>query len=265
MSNAAQHLVALAIGAHPDDIEFMMAGTLLRLKQAGAGIHMWNLANGSCGTVQHSREEIIALRRAEVEASAREAGATVHPALADDLAIFYEAGLLARVAAVMRTVRPQILLIPSPQDYMEDHSNTCRLAVTAAFARGMRNYATDPPVAPWEGEVVLYHALPHGLCDGLRHLVRPEYYVDVGPVLEQKQAMLGKHETQKAWLDASQGMGSYLAQMEDFCRQVGTLSGGRYTYAEGWRRHSHWGFASAESDPLREVLGKDCWLDPMYY
>mgnify|MGYP000867140096 CR=1 FL=1 len=42
--------VVLAAVAHPDDIEFMMAGTLFLLKQAGAEIHLWNLANGCCGS-----------------------------------------------------------------------------------------------------------------------------------------------------------------------------------------------------------------------
>jgi LmbE family N-acetylglucosaminyl deacetylase len=40
----------LAAAAHPDDIEFMMAGTLLRLKDAGCEIHLWNLANGCYGS-----------------------------------------------------------------------------------------------------------------------------------------------------------------------------------------------------------------------
>ncbi|MGQ9905245.1 MAG: PIG-L deacetylase family protein [Anaerolineae bacterium] len=114
--------VAMAIAAHPDDIEFMMAGTLLLLKQAGYEIHMWNLANGHCGAAIHDRADIIRLRADEAQASARAAGAVVRPPIADDLAIFYEPGLLARVAAVIREVEPAILLIPSPQDYMEDHS-----------------------------------------------------------------------------------------------------------------------------------------------
>jgi N-acetylglucosamine malate deacetylase 1 len=263
MNGAEKAMVALAIGAHPDDIEFMMAGTLLRLKQAGAEIHMWNLANGSCGTVYHDRDEIIALRRAECEASAREAGARYHGALVDDLAILYEPHLLARVAAEIRRARPQILLVPSPQDYMEDHMNTSRLAVTAAFARGMRNYVTDPPVPPYEDEVVLYHALPYGLRDGLRQRVQPEYYVDIAPVLAAKRAMLAQHRTQAAWLDASQGVGSYLAEMEDLARQVGTQSG-RFAWAEGWRRHAHLGFSSSSADPLRQLLGAACWIDPAY-
>ena len=256
-------LTAMAIATHPDDIEFMMAGTLLRLKDVGADIHMWNLANGSCGTAVLTKDEIVRLRAAEARASAEVAGATVHPALADDLAIMYEPGLLARVAAVLREVKPDILLVPSPQDYMEDHMNTCRLAVTAAFAHGMRNFPTDPPRPAWAGHLALYHALPHGLCDGLGHLIRSERYVDTSPVLARKRAMLTKHETQKSWLDVSQGMDSYLHEMEAMSRQVGQMSG-HFEHAEGWRRHSHLGFGPAGFDPLEEALGTACWVDPAY-
>ncbi len=255
--------VAMAIAAHPDDIEFTMAGTLLLLGQAGAQIHMWNLANGHCGTAVHERDDIIRLRAEEAAASARIAGATVHPAIADDLAIFYEPVLLARVAAVIREVKPDVLLVPSPQDYMEDHSNTCRLAVTAAFARGMRNFVTQPPIAPWGGDTVLYHGMPHGLHDGLRNLVHPGQYVNIGSVMETKRQMLNQHRTQKDWLDVSQGMGSYVQEMDHMARQVGRMSG-RFTYAEGWRRHSHLGFSATDTDPLSRVLRELCWTDPSY-
>ncbi|MCS7061666.1 MAG: PIG-L family deacetylase [Anaerolineae bacterium] len=255
--------VAMAIAAHPDDIEFTMAGTLLLLKHASYDIHMWNLANGHCGTAVHDRAEIIRLRTAEAEASARLAGAVIHPPIADDLAIFYEAGLLAQVAAVIREVQPSILLIPSPQDYMEDHTNTCRLAVAAAFARGMRNFETRPPRPPWNGNTVLYHAMPHGLRDGLRRLVQPELYVDISSVLPLKREMLSQHRTQKDWLDLSQGMGSYVAAMEEMSRTVGRMSG-RFEHAEGWRRHSNLGFAAPDANPLAQALGAQCWIDPTY-
>ena len=255
--------VAMAVGAHPDDIEFAMAGTLLLLKEAGAEIHMWNLANGCFGTAVHEREEIIELRWEEAQESARDACAAIHPPLVDDLAIVYEVALVARVAAVVRTVKPDILLIPSPQDYMEDHSNTSRLLVTAAFARGMKNYETDPPTEPWAGDMVLYHAMPHGLRDMLRRIVRPGTYVDVEPVLDMKRAMLARHRTQEEWLDASQGVGSYLDEMEAMSRKVGEMSG-RFTFAEGWRRHSHFGFSPTESDPLKKLLKDRCWADPLY-
>ena len=241
----------------------MFAGTLLRLREAGAEIHMWNLANGSCGTATHSREDIIRLRAGEAQASARLAGAILHQPLADDIALYYEPVLLARVAAVMRQVKPTMLLTQSPQDYMEDHQNTCRLSVSAAFVRGMRNFATAPPAEPVSGTMTVYHALPHGLRDGLRKLVRPGQYVDIGPVLARKRQMLAQHRTQKEWLDVSQGMDAYLLEMENMAREVGRMSG-RFESAEGWRRHSHLGFCAANCDPLAELLGPACWADPEY-
>jgi LmbE family N-acetylglucosaminyl deacetylase len=249
--------IAMAIGAHPDDIEFMMAGTLLRLKQAGAEIHMWNLANGCCGSMTLGRAETERVRQAEAAAAADEAGATLHRPIADDLAVFYEPALLAKVTAVIRQVRPNILLVPSPQDYMEDHANTCRLAVTAAFARGVPNYAGDPPTPPYFADVALYHAQPYGLHDSLRQPITPTHFVDVSPVMPRKQTMLARHASQKDWLDASQGIGAYVQEMDAMCRQVGAQSG-RFAYAEGWRLHSHLGFGPKDFDPLRDLLGEGC-------
>jgi LmbE family N-acetylglucosaminyl deacetylase len=258
-----QKPVALAVGAHPDDIEFMMAGTLLLLREVGAEIHMWNVANGSCGTVEHTKEEIVRLRWEEAQASAREAGAAVYPPIADDIAVYYEEKLLARAAALVRKVKPNIILTHSPGDYMEDHQNACRLAVSAAFVRGMRNFPTSPAVEPWTGDVAVYHALPYGLRDGLRRPVRAGQYVDVGSVLAGKRRMLAQHQTQKEWLDISQGADAYLEQMEQMCRQAGSMSG-RFRHAEGWRRHLHLGLCAPGYDPLSELLGARCWTDPQY-
>lgn len=253
--------VALAVGAHPDDIEFTMAGTLLRLRERGYEIHIWNLANGSCGTQEYSYGKIVRMRTEEAQNSASLAGAIWHSPLVDDLEIYYEPQLLSQVAAGIRSIAPSVILTQPPSDYMEDHQNTCRLTVSAAFYRGMPNYATNPPVAPVNGSVALYHAMPHGLRDGFRQLKRPAQYVDVSPVMDLKKKMLGCHHSQKSWLDASQGMGSYVAEMEKMNRQVGVMSG-CFEYAEGWHRHLHLGLGPADFDPLSQVLGKDCWTDP---
>lgn len=244
---------AFALAAHPDDIEFQMAGTLILLGRVGYELHYMNIANGCCGTVEHSKGEIIAIRRAEARAAAESIGAVFHESLVDDLAIFYEPGLLARVAAVMREVAPEILLLPSPQDYMEDHQNAARLGVTAAFAREMPNFATDPLRTPVAQPVTIYHAQPHGNRDPLRQVVRPDLYVDTSPVMEEKRTMLGLHASQKTWLDRSQGMDAYLAFMEAQSRAVGEMSVS-FEYAEGWRRRLHYGFCEEAADPLAGSL-----------
>jgi LmbE family N-acetylglucosaminyl deacetylase len=246
---------ALAVGAHPDDIEFGMAGTLILLQRAGYEIHYMNIANGSCGTAQHTYDEIVRIRREEARAAAAYIGAVYHESMVDDLDIFYERELLARVAAVMRQVAPEILLVQSPQDYMEDHQNAVRLAVTAAFVRGMPNYRTVPPQAAIEQEVTVYHAQPHGNRGPLGELVRPGIYVDVSGVIEVKRQMLAYHQSQKVWLDQTQGMDAYLDAMQELCREVGQMSE-RFTYAEGWRRRLHLGFCAPTADPLTAALGE---------
>ena len=140
---------------------------------------------------------------------------------------------------------------------MEDHMNTSRLAVTAAFARGMPNFKTTPPRHAVEGEVTVYHAMPHGLCDQLGQPVRPTIFINTEPVHGQKREALAAHHSQKAWLDISQGMDSYLRVMDEMSLAVGKMSH-RFTHAEGWRRHAYMGFCAEDADPLREALGRNC-------
>lgn len=246
---------ALAIVAHPDDVEFYAAGTLLLLREAGWETHLVNLSGGDCGSMTTGPEETRRIRAEEGRAAAAVLGATFHESLADDLLIFYEERLLRRLTAIVRRVAPRIVLTHSPADYMEDHMNTARLAVTAAFARGMPNFPSDPPVPPCAGEVTVYHAMPHGLCDGLRQPVVPDGYADITPVVATKRRALAAHASQKAWLDATQGMDSYLDASEEMSRRVGRLSG-RFEHAEGWRRHLHLGFSAFDDDPLALALGE---------
>lgn len=255
--------VAIAVAAHPDDIEFQMAGTLLLLQKAGWEIHYMNLSTGNCGSTTMTAAQTRVARRKEAKAAASILGATWHAPIADDLEIFYTDGLLRKLASVFRKVKPNIVLTHSPQDYMEDHMNTSRLAVTAAFTRGMPNYQVQPQRQPTNQDVAVYHAMPHGLRDGLRRRIIPELFVNVTSVHATKLEALAAHESQQAWLDSSQGMNSYLQTMEDLSREIGTLSKG-YRLAEGWRRHSHLGFSTRDEDPLRLALKRSSKINPVY-
>lgn len=242
-----------AIAAHPDDIEFGMAGTLILLSKAGCEIHYMNLANGSCGTSEFDIDSIVRIRLREAENAARRIGAIFHPPLVRDLEIYYTKSLVAKLGSVIREIAPDILLIPSPEDYMEDHINTCRLAVSAAFIRGMRNCQVDPPREPVQKEVVLYHAQPHGNRDALNRFIQPDILIDTSGVIDEKTAILAEHKSQKEWLDRSQGFNSYLNTMKEHGTELGKLSG-RFTYAEGWRRHNPLGFCPSDSNPLAELI-----------
>jgi LmbE family N-acetylglucosaminyl deacetylase len=232
----------------------MMAGTLILLRQAGWEIHCLNLASGNLGSMTLPPIQTARLRRREAQAAAACIGAVWHPPLCSDLQIFYDDRTLRRLCAIVRAVQPAIILAHSPQDYMEDHMAAARLAVTAAFARGVPGYRSAPPRSAIAGAVTIYHASPHGLRDGLRRRVHPGAFADTTEVHAAKRAALACHASQQQWLDATQGMDSYLGTMDEFSRATAKLSG-RFEHAEGWRRHSHLGFCEEGADPLRDALG----------
>src|SRR5690606_2573379 len=98
------------------------------------------------------------IRFREAQNAAARIGAMMHPPLAPDLEIFYERGLLRRMASIVRAVAPDVVLLPSLEDYMEDHTNVARLGVTAVFSRAMPNFPVEPPHAPFSKPVAIYHA-----------------------------------------------------------------------------------------------------------
>ncbi len=254
---------ALAIFAHPDDIEFSAAGTLLMLRERGWDIHCLNLCAGGCGSVQMDASTTAAMRLREAQEAARGLGTTLHAPISEDLELSYSVEYLRRVAAIVRDVKPSIVLTHSPQDYMEDHMNASRLAVAAAFAHGIPNFQTDPPRETYFADVTVYHALPHGLRDPLRQKLRAGLYVNTTTVHERKRAALATHVSQKHWLNVSQGMDSYLVSLDEMSRAVGRLIG-RFEHAEGWRRRLHLGFSATDVDPLRTALGDACAVDETY-
>lgn len=255
--------IAFAIASHPDDIEFRIAGTMLLLKQAGYELHYMNIANGSCGTVQYNQADTIRIRRGEAKRAAAMLGAHWHPSLVNDIEVFYDLKTLKRLTAIVREVKPTVVLTHPPQDYMEDHTNACRLAVSAAFCRGMPNHKSIPPRAPYEGDVTVYHCVPHGGCDPLRRPMVPEFFVNTSSVHERKCLALSQHQSQAHWLDLSQGMGAYVRFMEEDSLRLGRMTR-RFKHAEAWWRHLHFGFCGPDADPLREALGKDYLPNPAW-
>jgi N-acetylglucosamine malate deacetylase 1 len=247
----------IAIAAHPDDIEFVMAGTLLQLAARGWEVHYFNVANGCCGSKTLSREQCASVRLLEAQAAAGLIPATFHAPICNDMEIFYSSELHARVAAIVREVQPSIVLTHSLSDYMEDHQNAARLAVSGAFARGMPNFITVPPIPSYDEPVAVYHAQPHGNRDPLGQTVVPTCFVDVGPYLERKRELLAAHVSQDQWLDDSQQISSYLSTMEALNREVGQMSG-RFELAEGWRQHLHLGLSAEDFNPLRDALRESC-------
>jgi LmbE family N-acetylglucosaminyl deacetylase len=108
---------ALAIGAHPDDVEFGAGGTLAAWAAAGTDVHLLVLTDGSKGTwnTDDDLERLVATRVEEARAAASTlAGATVHFGGFVDGELESGAATRRVVCATIREVRPDIVLGHDP-------------------------------------------------------------------------------------------------------------------------------------------------------
>src|SRR5205809_362684 len=121
--------VVLSLLAHPDDAEFLCAGTLTRLvREHGWEAHIASMTPGDCGSAELPPEEISRIRRGEGASAAGLIGARYHCLEEQDLLICYHERALERVTRLFREVGPRVVLTHSPADYMLDHEMTSTLA-----------------------------------------------------------------------------------------------------------------------------------------
>ena len=85
-----EHKVLLSLLAHPDDAEFLCGGTMALLHQKGWEIHIASMTPGDCGSIEHSRQEISNIRRAEGAKSAELLDGKFHCCECEDLFITYD-------------------------------------------------------------------------------------------------------------------------------------------------------------------------------
>src|SRR5438105_9739749 len=141
--------IVLSVLAHPDDAEFLCAGTLLRLvREHGWQAHIASMTPGDCGSAELPPNEISRVRRAEGARAAEMMGARYHCVEEHDLRIFYCEPALDRVTRLLREVRPQVVLTHSPADYMLDHEMTSTVVRAAAFAAPVPNFLRDQGHGP---------------------------------------------------------------------------------------------------------------------
>jgi N-acetylglucosamine malate deacetylase 1 len=245
--------VVLSVLAHPDDAEFLCAGTLYRLlHEHGWAVHIASMTPGDCGSPNLPPEEISRIRRAEGARAAALIGAVYHCLEERDLLISYQERALERVTRLLREVRPRVLLTHSPADYMLDHEMTSTLARAAAFAAPVPNFLRDrghPP--PLNRIPHLYYCDPVEGKDPLGRSVQPGFAIDISAVMDTKAAMLACHASQREWLLKHHGMDQYIDAMRAWSARQGQAHG--VAYAEGFRQHL--GHSYPQNNLLGELLG----------
>jgi LmbE family N-acetylglucosaminyl deacetylase len=225
---------ALAIVAHPDDAEFLCAGTFALLHQKGWRIHISTMTAGDCGSKNLKRSEISEIRKKEAANSAKILDAGYHCLGLEDLFITYDKPAIVKTVALIRQVRPQVVFTMSPSCYMLDHEITCQLVQSACFGGGLVNVDT-PGIDPIDFIPYLYYADAMEGKDKFGQKINATTIIDISSVMQIKTDMLGCHKSQREWLRQHHGMDEYILSMQRQSKARGEEIS--VLYAEGFRQH----------------------------
>lgn len=226
----------LCVLAHPDDAEFLCAGTLARLaREKDFKVHIATMTAGDCGSATQGAEEIAAIRRTEGKTAASIIQGEYHCLEEKDLLVFYSRSPLEKVTRLIRKVNPSIILTHSPSDYMMDHEQTSAIVRAATFCAPIPNFDSSHGTKPISHIPHLYYCDPIEGVDPMGNKIKPQFLIDITSTLETKSQMLAAHASQRDWLLKHHGMDQYLISMRDFAAQQGKEIG--VPAAEGFRQH----------------------------
>ncbi len=175
----------LAFGAHPDDVEIAMGGTILSLKAQGAKVVVCHLTDGEPTPYGNHKTRL------------KEAEKASHILKLDDYLILslknreLQDTIPARkkVAEVIRKYRPALVFAPYWVDAHPDHWGGSELVQAARFWAKL--VKTDMKYDPWYPPKFYYH-----LCSHLRPNVQPSFIVDTSAYHEQKLKAVSCYESQ---------------------------------------------------------------------
>jgi LmbE family N-acetylglucosaminyl deacetylase len=251
---------ALAVSAHPDDIEFGLAGTVAVWADQGAEVTFCIVTDGSTGTQDKSLmgSGLKNLRREEAEAAARVLGA--HEVVwldRPDGYVEYTLDLRRDIAAVFRRTRPHRYVVMDPDpvigDWFVNHPDHRAVALasldvtlTAGTTPGHFPELLEQGLEPWRGLRELWIMGPGG---GPR-------VVDISTTIERKIDALMCHKSQ---------VGDDRERIEGWIKErtagVGRPHG--YAYAESFRVLSGGpGFHEGETDDVELPEIAEPRLDP---
>ena len=182
----------LAFGAHPDDMEYRVCGTLAKMAARGDKVFMCVATNGEIGAYNQTREEIAEIRHKEAQRSCDVIGAELIWLGYEDEMLFDNRETRMAFIEAVRYARPDVIFAPPPyKDYNQDHDITGYLAFEARVLATCKLMETKSPVI--DHIPPLFYNTPHG---GLPTNISAQYFVDISDTMETKLKMWNSHESQ---------------------------------------------------------------------
>jgi LmbE family N-acetylglucosaminyl deacetylase len=220
----------LAVGAHPDDVEILCAGTLARCRARGDEIIICVATNGDMGSFSKMPPELAAIRESEARTSAARHDAEFHWLGFPDEFLYTDHEARMRFTRMIREARPDLILTHAPNDYHQDHRAVSELVFVSSFMSAVPHVEAG---APHHGQIAPIYYMD--TLAGIDFL--PTEYVDITEALDLKLDMLRCHESQLEWLGDYNGI-----DIVEFTTTVARFRGlqSGVKYAEGFRRADAW-------------------------
>jgi N-acetylglucosamine malate deacetylase 1 len=222
----------IAIVAHPDDIEYSCAGTLVLYAQAGHQVTFASFTDGSMGDLHAAPADLRATRRGEAQEAADIIGARLVWGGIVDEHVFPDAAQRHIMIDLIREADPDVILTHAPNDYHPDHRYVSQLVFDAYFQAGLPHIPDQQKPACRFAKAQLYYM---DNCYGIDF--QPTEYVDITSTMDLKRRMLACHRSQQAAMNEMVGDG-LVETMEVVARFRGLAAGCRY--AEAFTRCGHY-------------------------
>src|ERR1700721_2913107 len=177
----------LAVGAHPDDLEILCAGTLAKYAARGDRVIMAVATNGEVGSPTLAKSEIAEIRRGEAKASTDVIGAEFIWMNYPDEFLFSTEHTRLDFLNVVRRARPDVILTHAPSDYHPDHRATGQIIWDIRVMTTVPNIKTQAP--PCEKIPEIYYFDTVAGID-----FTPQFYVDVTETFALKKKMSVSHK-----------------------------------------------------------------------
>jgi LmbE family N-acetylglucosaminyl deacetylase len=195
----------LLVAAHPDDVDFGVAGTTATWTAAGVEVSYCICTDGDAGGFDPvvDRADIPGIRRAEQEAAGKEVGVSdIHFLGYQDGRLEVTHELRRDISRVIRQVKPQRMVIQSPERNWKrlPASHPDHLAAGAAAIAAIYPDARNPFAHP---ELLRDEGLDAWTVSEAWLMAHAEndHFVDITDVFDRKLAALRAHASQTAHMD----------------------------------------------------------------
>jgi bacillithiol biosynthesis deacetylase BshB1 len=188
MINKNEHmnrpLDMLAFGAHADDVEIGMGGTIAKYTKRG-----WRIGICDLTEAELSSNGTVHIRHQEANRAGEILGIDVRENLQfPDRGLFKTQEYIREIAYIIRKYRPAYVFVPYERDRHPDHGHCASLVEEAVFSAGIKNYEVHEQLIPHKILTIFYYFI-----NGFHS---PTFVIDISETLSKKIESLQAYESQ---------------------------------------------------------------------